>query len=35
MMMGLPVKNVGDSVGDLTADRSALHDAIDFLINGY
>lgn len=35
MMTGIPVKNVGDCVGDLTADRTVLRDAIDFLINGY
>ncbi|UUX54210.1 CcdB family protein [Citrobacter youngae] len=35
MMTGIPVKNVGNFVGDLTANRAELRDAIDFLINGY
>lgn len=35
MMTGIPVKNVGNFVGDLTANRAELRDAIDFLLNGY
>ncbi|CAB1206534.1 TPA: CcdB family protein [Klebsiella michiganensis] len=35
MMAGLPQKELGKRVADLTADRAALRDAIDFLINGY
>lgn len=35
MMTGIPVKNVGNFVEDLTANRAELRDAIDFLINGY
>jgi toxin CcdB len=35
MMAGLPQKELGKRVADLTADRAALRGAIDFLINGY
>lgn len=35
MMTGIPVKNMGHCVGDLTANRAELRDAIDFLLNGY
>jgi len=35
MMAGLPQKELGKRVADLTADRAALRDAIAFLINGY
>lgn len=35
MMAGLPQKELGKRVADLTADRAALRAAIDFLINGY
>jgi len=35
MMAGLPQKELGKCVADLTADRAALRDAIDFLNNGY
>lgn len=35
MMVGLPQKELGKCIADLTADRAVLRDAIDFLINGY
>lgn len=35
MMVGLPQKELGKRIADLTADKAALRDAIDFLINGY
>ena len=35
MMAGLPAKEVGERIADLTHERTALRDALDFLINGY
>ncbi|WP_446715022.1 CcdB family protein [Citrobacter sp. FP75] len=35
MMTGIPVKNMGNCVGDLAANRAEIRDAIDFLINCY
>lgn len=35
MMSGIPAKEIGESVADLTDKRASLRDALDFLINGY
>ncbi|WP_312775203.1 CcdB family protein [Atlantibacter hermannii] len=35
MMAGLPVKEVGDAVADLSLYRPVLRDAVEFLLNGY
>ena len=35
MMAGIPAKEVGERIADLTHDRASLRDALDFLINGY
>ncbi|MEG1214661.1 MAG: CcdB family protein, partial [Leclercia sp.] len=35
MMAGIVEKELGDSIADLTHYRTALRDALDFLINGY
>jgi len=35
MMAGLPVKEVGDAVADLSLYRPVLRDAVEFLMNGY
>lgn len=35
MMSGIPEKELGERVADLSVERARLRDAIDFLINGY
>lgn len=35
MMAGIPAKEFGERIADLTHERTALRDALDFLINGY
>ena len=35
MMAGIPAKEVGERIADLTHERTALRDTLDFLINGY
>ena len=35
MMAGIPAKELGERVADLNLERTALRDALDFLINGY
>ena len=35
MMSGIPAKEIGERVADLTDKRASLRDALDFLINGY
>ncbi|MEQ6280711.1 CcdB family protein [Kluyvera cryocrescens] len=35
MMAGIPIKELGERVSDLTSERAKLRDAIDFLLNGY
>ncbi|MBB1199264.1 taxon MazF [Enterobacteriaceae bacterium 89] len=35
MAAGIPEKQIGQKIADLTGHRTALRDALDFLINGY
>ena len=35
MMAGVPVKELGDRVADLQANKNILRDAVDFILNGY
>lgn len=35
MMAGIPSKELGYPIQDLSPDRHKLRDAVDFLINGY
>ncbi|WP_165460802.1 CcdB family protein [Atlantibacter sp.] len=35
MMAGIPVKELGEAIGDLSLYRTELRDAVEFLLNGY
>lgn len=35
MMAGIPEKELGVGIADLTHERTALRDALEFLVNGY
>lgn len=35
MMAGIPAKEMGDAVADLSLYRPVLRDAVEFLLNGY
>ncbi|EFB3349647.1 MULTISPECIES: CcdB family protein [Escherichia] len=35
MMTGIPLKELGERIADLSQQRIVLRDAIDFLLNGY
>ena len=35
MMAGISIRELGERIADLTSERIALRDAIEFLVNGY